>query len=132
MERQILEVLENEVNRRVSERLSNVVHHISRTYRLSYDRIMKEVAGLEGTKTDQCLGLVGKGTRCTRHARIDGYCKTHQDQKPRVLMKEVTVPESSSSSVTLLQNQHTHSLPPLFLAGCPACERFSNRPRLNI
>jgi hypothetical protein len=126
MERQILEILENEVNRRVSDRLSNVVHHISRTYRLSYERIMKEVAGLEGTQTDQCLGLVGKGTRCTRHARVDGYCKMHQDQKPRVLMKQVAEPEPSASL------QHTHTLPPLFLAGCPACERFSNRPRLNI
>jgi len=125
MERQVIEVIENEVNRRVSERLSNVVHHISKTYRLSYERIMKEVAGLEGTRTDQCLGLVGKGTRCTRHARIDGYCKTHQDQKPLVLMR-------AESPVPVSAIQHTHTLPPLFLAGCPACEKFSNRPRLNI
>jgi hypothetical protein len=130
MEKQIIEVIENEVNRRVSDRLSNVVQHISRTYRLSYERIMKEVAGLEGTRTDQCLGLVGKGTRCTRHARIDGYCKTHQDQKPMVLMRAIESPVSPEELSTV--TRHTHSLPPLFLAGCPACEKFSNRPRLNI
>jgi len=124
MDKQIMEVIENEVNRRVSERLSNVVQHISKTYRLSYERIMKEVAGLEGTRTDQCLGLVGKGTRCTRHARIDGYCKTHQDQKPLVLMR------AESPEPQTVTRHHTHSLPPLFLAGCPACENFSSRPRL--
>ena len=114
MESQIMTVIETEVNRRVSERLSYVVQHVARTYRLPFEAIMRDVAVLE-VKSDQCLGLVGKGTRCTRHARLDGYCKTHQEQKPRIVMRPV---ESEPCGPA-----HTHSLPPMFLAGCPACEK---------
>ena len=115
MEQQIMAIIENEVNRRVSERLSNVMHHVAKTYRLPFDKLMKDVAGIE-VKTDQCLGIVGKGTRCTRHARVDGYCKTHQDQKPRIVMRPETTEAEAGPA-------HTHTLPPMFLAGCPACEK---------
>jgi hypothetical protein len=109
-----MNIIENEVHRRVSERLSNVVQHVSKTYRLPYEKLMKDVACLE-VKSDQCLGLIGKGTRCTRHARTDGYCKTHLDQKPVIAMRPQTEDVPSV--------QHTHTLPPMFLSGCPACEK---------
>jgi len=125
MEQTIMQAVETEVDRRVSDRLSVVLHHISKTYRISYERLMKETATLE-VATGQCLGLIGSGKRCTRHARFEGYCKTHMDQKPVVRMKE-TSDLNESTSVT-----HTHTLPPFFLAGCPACEKVSSRPRLNI
>ena len=109
-------ILENEVNRRVSERLSNVITHVAKTYRLPFEKLMKDVALLE-VKTDQCLGIVGKGTRCTRHAKLDGYCRMHQDQKPRVVMCREPVEAGP---------QHTHTLPPLFMAGCPACDKVKS------
>jgi hypothetical protein len=124
MEQQIMTILENEVNRRVSERLSNVVQHVSKTYRLPFDKLMKDVACLE-VNSDQCLGLVGKGTRCTRHARIEGYCKTHQDQKPVIAMRRAAVDEAPVV-------QHTHTLPPLFLSGCPACEKVKTVKHLSF
>lgn len=123
MEGQIMAIIENEVNRRVSERLSNVVLHVSKTYRIPFEKLMKDVAGLE-VKTDQCLGLTGAGTRCTRHARIDGYCKMHQDQKPVIAMR----PEPCTETAI----QHTHTLPPLFMAGCPACEKVKTVKNLNL
>ena len=125
MEQTIMQAVETEVDRRVSDRLSAVLHHISKTYRISYERLMKETATLE-VATGQCLGLIGSGKRCTRHARFEGYCKSHLDQKPIMRMKEVGA-LNESTSVT-----HTHTLPPFFLAGCPACEKVSSRPRLNI
>ena len=125
MEQTIMQAVETEVDRRVSDRLSAVLHHISKTYRISYERLMKETATLE-VATGQCLGLIGSGKRCTRHARFEGYCKSHLDQKPIMRMKEVS-DLNESTSVT-----HTHTLPPFFLAGCPACEKVSSRPRLNI
>lgn len=121
MEQQIMAVIETEVNRRVSERLSNVVQHVAKTYRLPFEALMRDVASLE-VKTDQCLGLVGKGTRCTRHARIDGYCKMHQDQKPRIVMRP---PEQAPSGPA-----HTHTLPPLFMEGCPACQKVKTLKQL--
>lgn len=116
-------IIETEVNRRVSERLSNVVQHVSKTYRLPFAKLMKDVACLE-VKSDQCLGLVAKGTRCTRHARIDGYCKMHQDQKPVIAMRPLE-PEMPTVA-------HTHSLPPLFMAGCPACEKVKTVKNLTF
>ena len=123
MEQTIMQAVETEVDRRVSDRLAAILQHISKTYRISYERLMKETATLEVT-TGQCLGLIGSGKRCTRHARFDGYCKSHQDQKPVVRMKE--------EATFLVGPVHTHTLPPLFLAGCPACEKMSSLPRLNI
>jgi len=125
MERTIMQAVDDEVDRRVSDRLSAVLQHISKTYRISYERLMKETATLE-VNTGQCLGLIGSGKRCTRHARFEGYCKSHQDQKPIVRMKEV----ETDHVVPALS--HTHTLPPFFLAGCPACEKVSSRPRMII
>jgi Family of unknown function (DUF5763) len=124
MEQTIMQAVETEVDRRVSDRLAAVLHHISKTYRISYERLMKETATLE-VKTGQCLGLIGSGKRCTRHARFEGYCKSHLDQKPIMRMREE--PSDPAGTIT-----HTHTLPPFFLAGCPACEKVSSRPRLNI
>jgi len=127
MEQTIMQAVDTEVDRRVSDRLSAVLQHISKTYRISYERLMKETATLE-FKTGQCLGLIGSGKRCTRHARVDGYCKSHLDQKPVVRMRaEMSDPDGAIPVAT-----HTHTLPPFFLAGCPACEKVSSRPRLNI
>jgi hypothetical protein len=125
MEQTIMQAVETEVDRRVSDRLAVVLQHISKTYRISYERLMKETATLEVT-TGQCLGLIGSGKRCTRHARFEGYCKSHLDQKPIVRMKEPVLDALGEVPT------HTHTLPPFFLAGCPACEKVSSRPRLNI
>jgi len=122
-----MQAVEAEVDRRVSDRLSVVLQHISKTYRISYELLMKETATLE-VSTRQCLGLLGSGKRCTRHARFEGYCKTHVDQKPVVRMREVCPEPEGSPPVSV----HTHTLPPLFLAGCPACEKVSARPRIII
>ena len=125
MEQTIMQAVETEVDRRVSDRLAVVLQHISKTYRISYERLMKETAILE-VKTGQCLGLIGSGKRCTRHARFDGYCKSHLDQKPIMRMREEPGPDLTGTIT------HAHTLPPFFLAGCPACEKVSGRPRLNI
>ena len=124
MEQTIMQAVEAEVDRQVSDRLSAILQHISKTYRISYERLMKETATLE-VSTVQCLGLIGSGKRCTRHARFEGYCKSHRDQKPIMRMNDAPSTEPSGPV-------HTHTLPPFFLAGCPACEKVSTRPRLNI
>lgn len=118
MEPQIMALIENEVNRRVSERLSNVIQHVSKTYRLPFEKLMKDVAVLE-VHSDQCLGLVQSGKRCTRHARFDGYCKGHLDQKPVIVMRAIEAEEVTGPA-------HTHTLPPMFLVGCPACDRMKS------
>jgi Family of unknown function (DUF5763) len=127
MEQTIMQAIEAEVDRRVSDRLSAVLQHISKTYRISYERLMKETSTIE-VGSCICLGFGVLGKRCTRPAKFEGYCNLHKDQKPIVRMRaEVSDPDGASPVST-----HTHTLPPFFLAGCPACEKVSSRPRLNI
>jgi hypothetical protein len=125
MEQTIMQAIEAEVDRRVSDRLSAVLQHISKTYRISYERLMKETSTIE-VGSCICLGFGVLGKRCTRPAKFEGYCNLHKDQKPIMRMKEEPVPVAPTGPT------HTHTLPPFFLAGCPACEKVSSRPRLNI
>lgn len=114
-------VIEAEVERRVNSKLNEILKFMAGKYDLSIERLMRDVAGIDAENQTQCLGLIGKGTRCTRHARHHGYCNIHQSQAPRVLS-----PPSAPQEVV-----HTHTLPPLFLEGCPACEKMKKN-RLNI
>ena len=113
MEQRIVAIINEEVDRIVNERLGKVLEHISGRYDIMLERLMKDVWELEFT-TDRCLGLKGNGQRCTRFARFCGYCNIHKDQKP--------APRPPPTPVEV-EVKHTHSLPPLFLAGCPACDK---------
>jgi Family of unknown function (DUF5763) len=111
MEAKITALINEEVNSRVNDQLTTIISHISKTYNINVDRLLKDVSEVK-TDTTRCLGVKTDGSRCTRFARINGYCNMHKVQcpeKPQASpVKEVT---------------HTHTLPPMFLAGCPACEK---------
>ena len=113
MEQRVIAVINEEVDRQVNERLGQILKHIADRYDIMLERLMKDVSELEFT-TERCLGLKGNGQRCTRFARFSGYCNIHKDQKP----PSRPVPVSPATEL-----KHTHSLPPLFLAGCPVCEK---------
>jgi hypothetical protein len=90
-------------------------------------RLMKDASQMPetGARITQCLGLTAKGKRCPRSGGACGYCKSHQKQAPVVRTFDVR-PTAAPAVIA-----HTHSLPPLFLTGCPACEQHKNN-RLNI
>lgn len=119
MESQIMAVVNTEIERRVNEKLADILRFMADKYDLSFERLMKDIAYVETNQT-QCLGLIGKGTRCTRHQRTNGYCNIHQNQAPKIPQKP-----------PVEEVVHTHTLPPLFLEGCPACEKMKKN-RLNI
>lgn len=108
-----MSIINEEVDRTVNERLGQILKHIADRYDIMLERLMKDVSELEFT-TDRCLGLKGNGQRCTRFARVYGYCNMHKDQKPPPRPHHVASP---------MEIRHTHTLPPLFLSGCPACEK---------
>jgi len=113
MEQRVIAVINEEVDRIVNERLGQVLKHIADRYDIMLERLMKDVSELEFT-SDRCLGLKGTGQRCTRFARVYGYCNMHKDQRP------IPRPPPAAPEIEI---RHTHTLPPLFLAGCPACEK---------
>ena len=116
MDQRILQILEEEVEKRVNERLAQVIEKISQTYDISLRQLMRDVAVIEDQPSTVCRGLTAKGKQCRHIAKKDGYCYQHVRQKP---VQHVTVRQSSQPTVL----QHTHTLPPLYLAGCPACEK---------
>jgi hypothetical protein len=128
MEEQIQLLIEKEIERRVDLKVTQVLGVISKTYDVSLQRLLKDassvdpVAAVEVSGRKQCLGLIATGHRCNRFGGVNGYCKIHQSQAP--VVRSLAPP-----AMTIVQ--HTHSLPPLFLAGCPACEQ-QNRSRLNV
>jgi hypothetical protein len=107
----VVAVIEEEVDNRVNEKLTHILSHISKTYDIKLDRLLKDVAEVNHD-TKRCMGVKHDGSRCTRFARISGYCNMHKDQRPK---------DPAPSPVK--EVRHTHTLPPMFLAGCPACEK---------
>ena len=110
MEAKIAALINEEVNTRVNDQLTTILQHISKSYNINIDRLLKDVSEVKADTT-RCLGLKHDGSRCTRFARKQGYCNIHFSQRPEH-------PVSPVKEVT-----HTHTLPPMFLAGCPACEK---------
>ncbi len=122
MEQQILNLINNEVDTRVTRRLTRVLEKISQTYDISMRQLLRDVETLEKTEAipKTCMGMV-KTTkqRCQRPCK-DGnsYCHHHMDQKPVQRMAPAIPRATSGANI-----EHTHTLPPMFMAGCPACEK---------
>ena len=115
----ISKIIEDEIEKRVNERLSLVLEKVSRTYDISLRQLMRDVSSMGDVPCTMCKGLTAKGKRCSRSAKTDGYCHLHVSQKPvqRVIHRSVSTASTAATAA------HTHTLPPLFMAGCPACEK---------
>ena len=116
------DAIEAEIERRVQERLTEVLEKISQTYDIRLERLMKDIQSVQGTKSSTCCGLTKAKKRCSRPGKIDGYCKTHVSQKPDVRKVCVSAP--------VIVSGHTHTFPPMFLKGCPACESTNLRKQV--
>lgn len=125
---QVIKILEDEIDKRVNERLNVVLEKISRTYDISMRQLMRDLDSISESPSTCCKGLTGKGKRCSRMAKTDGYCHMHIKQKP---VQRVTRTPSTSTAPAL-SVAHTHTLPPLFMSGCPACERSRSTNNLSL
>ena len=123
---QITKLIEEEIEKRVNERINAVLEKISKTYDISLRQLMRDLDTIPDAPSTGCKGLTCKGKRCSRTAKTDGYCHWHISQKP---VQRVT---RTTSASTTLAVAHTHTLPPLFLAGCPACERSRSTNNLSL
>lgn len=111
------QALEQEIEARVNERITKVLEIISKNYKIKFSRLLNDLAIIEKSAESSggmCCGITKTGKRCQRPGKNDGYCKNHVSQKP-----DVRVTRSSTSPPKVA---HTHTLPPLFMKGCPACE----------
>lgn len=121
--------LEDEIEARVNERITKVLEIISKNYKIKYSRLLNDLAIVEGGgSSTYCHGITKSGQRCQRPGKYNGYCKNHASQKPEVRNTGGGGRTKSPPAV----HQHTHTLPPLFMKGCPACENNSCKKSLRI
>ena len=126
MEQQIAQLIESEVERRVLERMSTALEKISRTFDISLQQLLRTASenSTSAWNGNVCNGLSKSKHQCKWKVKDgSGYCHLHKDQKP---VQRLIVPSRSQLSLMAPAPVHTHSLPPMFLAGCPACERGKN------
>lgn len=106
---QIEALIEEEVQSRVDGILTPLLEYISHTYDISLNQLMSDIGRVQQKPVlTACQGLAKKGKRCKNRGKANGYCHMHQNQVPKK-------PERKFQ-------QHTHTLPPFFMKGCPVCE----------
>jgi hypothetical protein len=79
MESQILELIEEEVTRRVNLRLNGALEVVAKTYDIPLERLMKDAANVE---VAFCKGVLKSKKRCLKTPCANGYCKFHEKQMP--------------------------------------------------
>lgn len=79
MEHQILELIEDEVNRRVGLKMSAAASVISRKYDIPIEQLNKDMSEIS---IYFCKGILKSKKRCLKNPQCNGYCKFHQSQVP--------------------------------------------------
>lgn len=79
MEQQILQLIEEEVSRRVGLKITNVLQIISKTYDLPIEQLIKDTSVVECAF---CKGILSSKKRCLKQPKENGYCGFHQSQVP--------------------------------------------------
>ena len=90
MEQQILELIEEEVRRRVQLELTNALAIVSRLYEIPIERLVKDTAGIE---CNFCKGILRSKKRCLKIPKENGYCGFHQKQAPGYTAEARPAPE---------------------------------------
>jgi len=122
MESRIVDMINEEVERRVAEKIKAILEHVSKTYDVSIKQLMKD-ASVVHTENTMCMGLTAKGKSCNRRSckkSNNGFCHSHQSQKPNII-RTVCTPVSP--------NQHNHDPGVFFVQGCPGCRE---KPKVMI
>mgnify|MGYP003351385222 FL=1 len=79
MEQQILELIEDEVNRRVGLKMTTSLGVIAQKYDIPIEQLVKDTAEIT---TQFCKGILKSKKRCLKTPQPNGYCKFHQCQIP--------------------------------------------------
>lgn len=86
MEEQILQLIEEEVTRRVALRVNKSLEVISKMYEIPLEQLCRDVSGIE---IRFCQGTLKSKKRCLKEPQGNGFCKFHQSQVP-VLKTQTT------------------------------------------
>jgi hypothetical protein len=107
----IMGMIEAEVERKVGERITSLLEYMSETCDIPLPILTKLMLRVEKKNPSSCMAINKKSNkRCKNSPKDNGYCHLHQSQ----YVPKVIVPPPKIA--------HTHTLPPLYMPGCPACE----------
>ena len=107
----LAKAFEDEVDRVCHERMLLFTQKISITHGIPLRLLMRDLPNPRG----YCMGIKKGGEPCTRKASHGEYCMSHVNTSK--LCEPVNVNTTK---------RHNHSLPPMYKAGCPACEDSKN------
>lgn len=79
MEQHILQLIEEEVNRRAATYVFASLKIISKIYDLPISQLVKDTAGV---KCSFCKGILQSKKPCLKSPKENGYCGFHQKQAP--------------------------------------------------
>jgi Family of unknown function (DUF5763) len=79
MENEILNLIEEEIRRRVQLQITTILEVVSRLYEIPLERLVKDTSGIE---CKFCKGILRSKKRCLKEPRENGYCGFHQKQAP--------------------------------------------------
>ena len=113
----IAALIEEEVERKVNYKLNQYIEKISKIYGISKQTLLKDSDGID-VVDHRCKGFKANGQRCKHNGKHDGYCRWHKPKVP---------PKPEVKKLNILE--HNHTVPPLFQAGCPACEKSKIVPK---
>jgi hypothetical protein len=105
-------VFNDEVEKACHERMLIYAQSISTIHNIPLKLLLRDLPNPGG----YCLGIKKGGQPCTRKASHDGFCLSHATSSK--LHEPVHVNAGMA--------RHNHAFPPLFKAGCPACESSSS------
>ena len=123
----VTDLLNEEISKGVNAKLTKYAEFVSRRYDISLNLLLDDMRNIDileipkmehpDCDSGQCLGTKSTtGKRCKLKGKHNGYCRWHKEQKPQRVPSRTFLAEADTV-------QHNHTLPPLFKAGCPACER---------
>jgi len=122
---QIESLVDQEVNKRVQEALSNYADMISKSYKIPLSLLLRDIPNIKSNmpsidiSATTCLGLRSGNKRCKMNGKYEGYCRHHFTQKQK------------AQPIKIIQGEikHNHGFPPMHQEGCPACEQKAPEPR---
>ena len=131
---QLFVLLDQEIKKQVNAKITKYVEYVSKRYDISLRLLLQDLESIDDLVVEknngscsegQCLGMRTGNQRCKLKGRFGGYCRWHQDQKKRKTIVVSEKPKEDEEKPL----EHNHTIPPLFSANCPACQRTSSKPK---